>query len=73
MSNLPPSWKLESILALAVAATCAAQVRYEDILHGPADNWLTYAGDYHGRPRDPGADVDTCFSGRIAVTLLRLG
>src|SRR6202049_40445 len=35
-------------LGLAVMATCAAQVRYEDILKGPADNWLTYAGDYEG-------------------------
>jgi 5'-nucleotidase len=32
-----------------------------------------YAGDYHTRPRDCGADVDTCFSGRIAASLLRLG
>src|SRR5215831_17389864 len=36
-------------LALTLAASCAAQVRYEDILKGPADNWLTYAGDYQGR------------------------
>src|SRR5260370_41405262 len=35
-------------LALAVIASCAAQVRYDDILKGPADNWLTYAGDYQG-------------------------
>jgi alcohol dehydrogenase (cytochrome c) len=35
-------------LALALAVGCFAQVRYEDILQGPADNWLTYAGDYHG-------------------------
>src|SRR6266498_4111978 len=26
-----------------------AQVRHEDILQGPADNWLTYAGDYRGQ------------------------
>jgi 5'-nucleotidase len=32
-----------------------------------------YAGDYHGRARQPGSDVDVCFGGRIAVTLLRLG
>src|SRR5258708_22787478 len=35
---------------VAIAASGAhAQVRYEDILQGPADNWLTYAGDYQGR------------------------
>lgn len=26
-----------------------SQVRYEDILRGPAENWLTYAGDYQGQ------------------------
>lgn len=31
-----------------------------------------YAGDYHGRTRVTGSDVDICFSGRIAVTLLRV-
>jgi len=29
---------------------------------------LTYAGDYHDRPRVPGSDVDVCFRGNIAVT-----
>lgn len=32
-----------------------------------------YCGDYQARARIPGADVDVCFSGAIAVTLLRLG
>jgi len=31
-----------------------------------------YNGDYHRRPRQSGSDVDVCFSGRIAVTELRL-
>jgi len=39
----------ELSLTLLLAAGCAAQVRYEDILKGPADNWLTYAGDYQAR------------------------
>jgi 5'-nucleotidase len=39
--------------------------RDEDCFH--------YDGDYHGRSRSPGTDVDACFSGKIAVTLLRLG
>ena len=29
---------------------------------------LHYDGDYHGRRREPGADVDVCFGGKIAVT-----
>jgi 5'-nucleotidase len=31
-----------------------------------------YAGEYEKRDRTPGTDVDVCFSGCIAVTLLRL-
>lgn len=33
---------------------------------------LYYIGDYSKRDRDPNADVDVCFSGNIAITLLRL-
>ena len=33
---------------------------------------LYYAGDYQLRHRTPGADVDICFGGRIAVTEVRL-
>jgi 5'-nucleotidase len=33
---------------------------------------LYYAGDYQLRHRTPGADVDICFGGRIAVTAVRL-
>jgi 5'-nucleotidase len=31
-----------------------------------------YAGDYQARARRPHSDVDVCFGGRIAVTLIRL-
>jgi 5'-nucleotidase len=31
-----------------------------------------YNGNYHTRERRPGADVDVCFGGRIAVTAIRL-
>jgi 5'-nucleotidase len=34
---------------------------------------FVYCGNYHARPRDPGADVEVCFGGKIAVSLLRLG
>jgi 5'-nucleotidase len=36
------------------------------------DGRLYYNGVYHQRDRAPGADVDVCFSGRIAITTLRL-
>jgi 5'-nucleotidase len=39
--------------------------RHEEGLH-------YYNGDYHGRQRVPGGDVDVCFGGRIAVTKVRL-
>lgn len=34
---------------------------------------LHYAGDYGQRARDAGSDVEVCFSGHIAVTLIRNG
>ena len=36
------------------------------------DGLLHYNGDYHERRRESGADVDVCFSGKIAVTKLSL-
>jgi 5'-nucleotidase len=33
---------------------------------------LHYDGDYHQRRREPGADVDVCFGGKIAVTRIGL-
>jgi 5'-nucleotidase len=33
---------------------------------------LQYAGDYGSRDRDPGSDVEVCFSGHIAVTQLQV-
>jgi 5'-nucleotidase len=31
-----------------------------------------YTGDYHGRARVPGSDVDNCFRGQITISLVRL-
>jgi 5'-nucleotidase len=31
-----------------------------------------YSGDYQRRARKPGSDIDVCFGGRIAVTLIRV-
>ncbi len=36
------------------------------------ESGLYFAGAYHLRTRTPGADVETCFGGRIAVTAVRL-
>lgn len=32
-----------------------------------------YDGNYHLRPRRPGCDIDVCFGGNIAVSLLKVG
>jgi 5'-nucleotidase len=40
--------------------------RHED------DGGMHYDGDYHARERTAGADVDVCFGGRVAVTLIKL-
>jgi alcohol dehydrogenase (cytochrome c) len=37
------------LLSIMLVLPGLAQVRYEDILRGPAENWLTYAGDYQGQ------------------------
>ena len=36
------------------------------------ESGLYFAGDYNLRHRTPGADVDICFSGRIAITAVKL-
>jgi 5'-nucleotidase len=36
------------------------------------DDGYHYSGDYHGRARQPGGDVEVCFGGDISVSLLRL-
>ncbi len=35
-----------------------AQVRYEDILQGPGENWLIYTGDYAARRHSPLRQID---------------
>ncbi len=43
-----------TFLAISLFSACAtAQVGYEDILKGPAENWLTYAGTYQGSRYSP--------------------
>ncbi len=36
------------------------------------ENTYYYQGEYAKRDRTPGTDVDVCFGGNIAVTLIRL-
>jgi 5'-nucleotidase len=34
---------------------------------------FVYSGDYQSRTRQSGCDVDVCFGGKVAVTLIRMG
>ena len=38
-----------------------------------SDAGYHFAGSYQHRPREKGTDVDVCFSGHIAISLVRLG
>src|SRR4029078_13718056 len=38
----------EFLWAALVCGSAAAQVRFEDILKSPGENWLTYSGSYNG-------------------------
>ena len=46
-------------LICAFARPLFGQVRYEDILNGPGDGWLTYAGDYGGTRHSPLKQITT--------------
>jgi alcohol dehydrogenase (cytochrome c) len=46
-------------LVCALARPLSGQVRYEDILNGPGDGWLTYAGDYGGTRHSPLKQITT--------------
>ncbi|NJN01408.1 MAG: 5'/3'-nucleotidase SurE [Leptolyngbyaceae cyanobacterium SL_1_1] len=49
--------------------TCTQPLPTEYVVE---NNQFRYVGDYGKRRRDPGADVDVCFSGNISVTQIRL-
>lgn len=51
---------------------CEADTNPLDVRYRSHGDDLYYAGSYHGRPRQPGRDVDVCFSGQVAVTQVRL-
>ncbi len=45
------------LLAILACGVACAQVRYEDILKSPGENWLTYAGSYNGWRYAPGKQI----------------
>ena len=36
------------LFTCAICSLLTAQVQYQDIVKGPGENWLTYAGSYQG-------------------------
>jgi 5'-nucleotidase len=63
---------LDALAPHPKSVVCPIDVSPLPVGFHPDGDWLHYRGDYHGRRRQPGTDVDVCFGGRIAVTRLTL-
>jgi len=63
----PPDEAVDCEIVECPLDTNPGSVRFESTGSG-----FHSRGDYHARPRSPGHDVDVCFGGRVALTLLRL-
>jgi alcohol dehydrogenase (cytochrome c) len=59
--------RLIAVMIPVLSAAMLAQVRYEDLLKGPADNWPTYAGDYTGRRHSSLAQITAANAGRLTT------
>lgn len=57
------------LIAIILTFCCfaCAQARYEDIRKGPAENWLTYAGDYQGKRHSALRQIDTTNVGSLVT------
>jgi 5'-nucleotidase len=51
---------------------CSPDTEPHGVRYHKDGNQFIYAGDYHSRPRQPGRDVDICFSGKVAVSRIPL-
>lgn len=51
---------------------CPLDTNPHKYIYRKAGNEYMYEGTIHERPRDPGKDVDVCFSGKISITRLAL-
>jgi len=65
--NLPhlPAGAADPEVVFCPVDSSPLPVRYDT-----AGDLLTYSGIYHERARQPGTDIDVCFSGRISVSLV---
>jgi 5'-nucleotidase len=51
---------------------CSTDIRPLPLSYQDQSGELRYQGNYHGRSRAEGSDVDVCFSGKIAISRLHL-
>jgi 5'/3'-nucleotidase len=74
--NLPhlPEGSADPELVFCGLDLCPLDVRFRMERDGRRENVLVahFEGNYHGRQRDVGRDVEVCFGGRIAVTEIPL-
>lgn len=54
------------LLACLLCASAAAQVKYEDIIKSPGEDWLTYAGSYSGWRYSPLEEITAENVGSLA-------
>ena len=55
------------LFTFALTTALAAQVRYEDIVKSPNQDWLTYAGDYRGRSFSPLTQITPANAGSLTA------
>lgn len=67
LPHLPPQAQALPPRIPCPPARSPLNVSYRQSEHGYA-----YTASYASRPRDPGSDVDVCFSGNISVSLLHV-
>jgi 5'-nucleotidase len=67
--NLPHSDANDPDPELVFCAPCTQPL---PVIYRVEANRFVYAGEYGKRSRDPSADVDVCFSGKIAITQLSI-
>jgi alcohol dehydrogenase (cytochrome c) len=53
------------VISCLLCALSQAQVQYQDILKGPAENWLTYAGTYQGWRYSPLKQITVANAGML--------
>lgn len=67
--NLPHPLTLESEIECSF---CRLDTNPHDYVYRQDGGTYIYEGVIHDRPRQPGKDVDACFGGRVAITLLEV-